>query len=310
METMRRALLWASTNPRLAVSLPRRRFVQRAVRRFMPGETIEDALREAATLRDEGIPVVVTMLGENLETAEQTRAIVEEYVRALDLAETRGLDVQVSIKPTHLGLDQDPELVLDNVSRLAERTGDRGTLWIDMEGSAYTDATLALYRTLRARHENVGVCLQSYLRRTPDDLASLLELAPRIRLVKGAYAEPPAIAFPDKADVDAAYRRLGETLLLLERLAAGGAGFVAFGTHDAALADGLAARAAELGVPEGRWEIEMLYGIARRDQRRLVGEGRPLRVLISYGDAWFPWYMRRLAERPANLWFVVRSIFR
>ncbi|MDX1395004.1 MAG: proline dehydrogenase family protein [Gemmatimonadota bacterium] len=305
---MRRALLWASTDPRLASSLPRRRFVQRAVRRFMPGETLDDALREAETLGSRGIPTIVTMLGENLETANETRGIVDEYVAALDRAAERGLDLEVSIKPTHLGLDQDPRLVFENVARLAGHAEGSGTLWIDMEGSVYTGPTLDLYRALKDRHDNVGLCLQSYLRRTPADLKSLLDLSPRIRLVKGAYAESPGIAFPEKADVDRAYRELADTLLA--HFAAGGAGFVGFGTHDVRLIDWLVERAAERAVPTDRYEVEMLYGIATRDQGRLAAEGTPLRVLISYGSAWFPWYMRRLAERPANVWFVVRSMVR
>ena len=274
----------------------------------MPGETLEDALREAGALGDRGVPVIVTRLGENLDTAEETRAIVDEYVHAMEVASERGLDVEISIKPTHLGLDQDPGLVFDNASRLAASAEGRGTLWVDMEGSGYTEPTLELYRALKRRHDNVGLCLQSYLRSTPDDLGGLLHLAPRLRLVKGAYAEPPDIAFPDKADVDRAYRELAD--VLFEHLAAGGGGFVAFGTHDGPLIDWLVARATERGVEDDRYEIEMLYGIARKEQDRLVAAGTPLRILISYGDAWFPWYMRRLAERPANVWFVIRSVFR
>ncbi|MDH3732478.1 MAG: proline dehydrogenase family protein [Gemmatimonadota bacterium] len=308
MELLRRALLWASTNPTMAHSLPRRTFVRRAVRRFMPGEKLGDALREAGTLDGRGISTIVTMLGENLETAEQTHAIVDEYVGAMEVAEQRGLDLEISIKPTHLGLDQDPALVLENAARLAARAEGHGTLWIDMEGSAYVEPTLDLYRQLKRRHANVGLCLQSYLRRTPADLEELLDLAPRIRLVKGAYAEPAEIAFPDKSDVDAKFRELADTLL--QHFASGGDGFVGFGTHDPALIDWLAARTDELGTARERIEFEMLYGIGVRDQDRLVAAGRPLRVLISYGSAWFPWYMRRLAERPANIWFVVRSVVR
>ncbi len=305
---MRRTLLWASTNPRLASSLPRRRFVQNAVRRFMPGETLEDALREAAVLGERGVPVIITMLGENLDTAEETRAIVDVYANAMDLASRQKLDVEISIKPTHLGLDQDPTLVFDNASRLATHAEGRGTLWVDMEGSEYTEPTIELYRALKSRHDNVGLCLQSYLRSTPDDLGTLLNLAPRIRLVKGAYAEDPDVAFPDKADVDRAYRELAD--VLFEHFGTGGDGFVGFGTHDASLIEWLLARAVERGISRDRYEVEMLYGIARRDQDRLVEGGTPLRILISYGSAWFPWYMRRLAERPANVWFVVRSMFR
>lgn len=274
----------------------------------MPGEKLEDALREAQALGERGVSVIVTMLGENLDTAEQTHAVVREYIGALDQAESSGLDLQVSIKPTHLGLDQSMEIVLGNVAELAAHAGRRGTLWVDMEGSAYKEPTLDLYRTLKERHDNVGVCLQAYLRETPADLASLLPLAPRIRLVKGAYAEPPDLAFPDKADVDAAYRELANTMF--DHFAGGGEGFVAFGTHDARLIGWLSRRAVELGIDPRRYEFGMLYGIGLREQRRLVEEQQPLRVLISYGDAWFPWYMRRLAERPANVWFVLRSVFR
>jgi len=308
MDLMRRALLWASTNPRLASSLPRRRFVKRAVRKFMPGEELEDALREARVLAGRGVSVVLTRLGENLGTAEQTRDVVREYLGAMDRAEEQSLDLEISIKPTHLGLDQDRELVRENVSELAAHAGDRCTLWIDMEGSVYKEPTLDLYRSLKATHDNVGVCLQSYLRETADDLASLLPLSPRIRLVKGAYAEPADVAFPDKSVVDAAYRTLAATML--EHFQAGGGGAVAFGTHDPELIGWLQTRIAEIGVDPERYEFEMLYGIGLRQQQRLVDDGQQLRVLISYGDAWFPWYMRRLAERPANVWFVMRSMFR
>ncbi len=305
---MRSALLWASTNPRLASTLPRRRFVRRAVRRFMPGETREDALREAARLATRGVPAILTMLGENVTTARETREVVDEYGRVLAEATERGLDAEISVKPTHLGLDLDPGLAARNVAELARAARGRGTVWIDMEGSAYTDATLDLYRDLKPEHDNLGVCLQSYLRRTEADLESLLPLAPRIRLVKGAYAEPPDLAYPSKGDVDARYRALGRRLL--GHLDDGGDGFVGFGTHDAALIGPLARDARSRARTAERFEIEMLYGIGLRAQDALVAEGVPLRVLISYGAAWFPWYMRRLAERPANVWFVVRSFLR
>lgn len=308
MDLMRRTLLWASTNPWLASTLPRRTFVRRAVRRFMPGETRDDALRESATLAAHGVPSILTMLGENVTGEEETRAVVDEYRRVLADATARGLDVEVSVKPTHLGLDLGADLATRNVADLADATRGRGTLWIDMEGSAYTDATLDLYRGVVSRHPNVGVCLQSYLRRTGADLDSLLPLSPRIRLVKGAYMEPPDIAFPAKRDVDESYLSLGRRLL--EHFSGGGDGFVAFGTHDPALIRALATDAVDDSRAAERFEIEMLYGIGRREQDRLVEQDVPLRILISYGDAWFPWYMRRLAERPANVWFVLRSLVR
>jgi len=274
----------------------------------MPGEELDDALLASRTLAASGASVVLTMLGENLGTVGQTRDVVREYLAAMDRAEELGLDLEVSVKPTHLGLDQDRELVLDNISELAARTGDDRTVWIDMEGSVYKEPTLDLYRALGATHDNVGVCLQSYLRQTPADLERLLPLSPRIRLVKGAYAEPTELAFPDKSDVDAAYRRLADTMF--RHFRDGGGGMVALGTHDPELIGWLNARIDEIGVDRDRYEFEMLYGIGLRQQQRLLEDGQPLRVLISYGDAWFPWYMRRLAERPANVWFVARSLFR
>lgn len=273
----------------------------------MPGESLEDALREAATLGARGIPTIVTMLGENV-APEATGAVVEEYLRAMEEAETRELDLEVSVKPTHLGLDTDPDLARRNIATLAARAAGHGTLWIDMEGTAYTDATIELFRALRREHENVGLCLQSYLRRTGDDLDALLPLGPRIRLVKGAYAEPPELAFLDKREVDASYLDLAGRLI--GHLGDGGEGFLGLGTHDPAMIRPLAASAREAGLGADRFEIEMLYGIGRREQERLAAAGDPLRVLISYGDAWFPWYMRRLAERPANVWFVLRSLVR
>ncbi len=177
-----------------------------------------------------------------------------------------------------------------------------------MESSAYTDATLELFRALRAEHVNVGVCLQAYLRRTVDDLESLLHLGPRIRLVKGAYAEPADVAFPQKDDVDLSYLSLAETLI--NHLERGGNGFLALGTHDSAMIDPSVDRAREAGLGRDHFEVEFLYGIRRKEQKRLVEREVPIRILISYGDAWFPWYMRRLAERPANIWFVMRSLVR
>lgn len=308
MNPVRRTLLWASTNPRLATRLPRRRFVQRAVRRFMPGETLDDALRVARRLGEQGVPAIVTMLGENVQTPEETRAVVEEYLRALSRASDAKLDVEVSVKPTHLGLDADGGLALANLGQLVRAAAGRGTLWIDMESSPYVDRTLDLYRRLRREHEGVGVCLQAYLRRTADDLRGLLPLSPRIRLVKGAYAEPAEIAYPKKAEVDARYLALGEELLAA--LAGGGDGFLALGTHDPRMIRPLVDRARAAGLGADRFEVEMLFGIGRREQSRLLRDGTPLRVLISYGREWFPWYMRRLAERPANVWFVARSLFR
>jgi len=308
MNLIRRTLLWASTNTWIASHLPRRKFVQRAVRRFIPGESVGDVITESARLYEQNIPTIITMLGENVETQEGTWQIVDEYRRAMDWARERALDIEVSIKPTHLGLDMGDALTFKNVSTLATHAAGYGTLWIDMESSAYTDATLELFRALRAEHVNVGICLQAYLKRTADDLESLLQLGPRIRLVKGAYAEPENIAFPQKDDVDRNYLSLAQTLI--SHLERGGNGFLALGTHDSAMIDPSVERAREAGLGRDHFEVEFLYGIRRKEQKRLVEREVPIRILISYGDAWFPWYMRRLAERPANIWFVMRSLVR
>jgi proline dehydrogenase len=284
-----------------------RGFARRAVKRFMPGERVEDALDAAEPLAAAGLGTVITQLGENLTTLAEADAVREHYLGVYDLIKARGLPTWPSVKPTQLGLDLSPDTCLANLEALAAKAEATGSwLWIDMEDSSYVDRTLDLFRKLRATHEKVGLCLQSYLRRTPRDLAVLLPLKPAIRLVKGAYAEPAHVAFPDKRDVDLAFYEL--SVRLLEAARDGGA-LPVLGTHDVPLLGRIIARAAELGVKDGAYEIHMLYGIRAADQHALAAQGRTVRTLISYGAHWFPWYMRRLAERPANVWFVVKSVF-
>jgi proline dehydrogenase len=209
------------------------------------------------------------------------------------------------MKLTHLGLDVDRALCTDSVFSLCIRAGATGTmLWIDMEESDYVDRTLELYHRVRAAHAGVGVCLQAYLRRTPADLESMLAARGSVRLVKGAYREPPAVAFPRKADTDAAFLALAQRMLQ----AATPDQPQVFGTHDLALVDTIRRHAATTGVAPAAWEVHMLYGIRAAEQRELSASGTCVRVLISYGTHWFPWYVRRLAERPANVWFVLRSL--
>lgn len=306
MSISRRLLLAASRSERLAGLLRRRRFVGRAVRRFMPGDELSDALEAAQRFAAGGLGTVVTKLGENVTTLEEAQAVARHYLGALDEIHHAALPTQVSVKLTQLGLDVDRDACEQALRSLVERAGAGGsTLWIDMEDSRYTDATLEIYRRLLTERPNVGVCLQAYLRRTPADLEALLPLEPAIRLVKGAYAEPPEAAFPRKHDVDAAYYALAERLVAA---AARGAARPVFGTHDMGLVARIRGRIAALGVPRGRCEFHLLYGIRERDQRALAGEGESVRVLISYGSAWFAWYMRRLAERPANVWFVLKNL--
>ena len=302
----RRLLLRASRSAWLARTLRRRAFFRRAVRRFLPGEHVGAALDTAAALARDGIGSVLTQLGEQVTNRDEAAGVRDQYLRLFDEIRSRDLPAEISVKLTHLGLDVNPKACLQDLLALAARAAAaKSFLWIDMEESRYVDATLELYRAVRAARPDVGVCLQAYLRRTPADLEGLLSLAPAIRVVKGAYNEPPDVAFPKKRDVDAAYAVLAGRLL--ERVAAGGARVV-LGTHDLDLIERLRARALALGVTGGGYEVHMLYGIRAAAQRALAQQGVPVRVLISYGTHWFPWYMRRLAERPANVWFVMRHL--
>lgn len=308
MGLLRSALLAGSQSSWLRAQATRRRFVRRAVARFMPGERLEDALAAAAALRGKGIGAVLTRLGENVDQEAEAGEVRDHYLDVLDRAQAEGADGEISVKPTQLGLDLDRERCFERLAALVERAHQRGTfVWIDMEQSRYVDATLELCRRARTQRPNVGVCVQAYLRRTPGDLAALLRSGAGVRLVKGAYLEPPAVAFPRKQDVDRSFFALAGTLLGDEARAAGVR--VVFGTHDRKLIEAIRARARERGLPAQACEFHLLYGIQRGEQERLAAAGARVRVLVSYGSYWFPWYMRRLAERPANVLFVARSLF-
>jgi proline dehydrogenase len=303
---MRMILLWMARNRWMKDHLPRLWFARRAVRKFMPGEQIEDALDAAEQFRPLGIGVLLTHLGENLETAEQANAVAEHYHDVLNKVMARGMDAEISVKPTQLGLDLDADATLAHLRSLAAHAAEGGgSLWLDMEGSAYTDPTVDLYRRLKADHDAVGICLQSYLKRTPADINALIPLKPQIRLVKGAYNEPATIAFRQKTDVDAAFESLA--VLMLPHAGAGELR-LGLGTHDTRLIERIADYARGAGIAIDAFEVQMLYGILMDVQRRLAAEGYRVRDLISYGDAWYAWYMRRLAERPANMWFALRQI--
>jgi proline dehydrogenase len=283
--------------------------VRRSVSAFMPGERFEDAMAAAARQQTQGVATIFTKLGENLTRVEDAEEVTLHYLDALDRIQAAGLDAHISVKPTQLGLDLDKELCYRNLQRLVDLAAERKNfVWIDMESSPYVDPTLELFRRTRARSPLIGIALQAYLYRTEKDIESLVPLGSAIRLVKGAYLEPAEIAFPRKADVDESFYMLACRLLREDARRAGGLLHIA--THDPRLADRLAAFIDEHGIPKSAYEYAMLYGIQRPLQQRLVQAGRPLRVLIAYGEYWFPWYMRRLAERPANVWFVVKNLFR
>jgi proline dehydrogenase len=307
MSLVRSLLLAGSESEWLRTQATRSAFVRRSVNRFMPGERLDDALAAARALQTSGMSTILTHLGENVRDAGEADAVAAHYLDVLDRIHTSGLDAQVSVKPTQLGLDLGSDVCRRHLVRLAAHAHKTGnTLWIDMEGTPYLDRTIELYRALRTEFANTGVCLQAYLYRTPELLDALLPLGPAIRIVKGAYREPPTLAFADKAQVDEQFYELCVRLVAPDGPAAGA--FLGIGTHDARLIARLQTHMAAHGVPRDRYEFEMLFGIQRDLQTQLARAGARVRILISYGEYWFPWYMRRLAERPANLWFVAKNL--
>ncbi len=307
MSLMRSLLLAAAQNQWLRDHATHYSFVRGAVSRFMPGETLDDALGAAEALRSKKIGTIFTHLGENVRDRSEAQQVTEHYLGVLDRIREKGLIAEISVKLTQLGLDLSPELCFEHLNTIIERAQKDSIVWVDMEGSSYVDATLELYRRALTVHPNVGVCLQAYLHRTKDDLAKLLPQRPSIRLVKGAYNEPPEIAFPSKQDVDENYFELGKQMLRAKK--ENHCVRAAFGTHDVALTRRLADFASAEGFAKKDFEVQMLYGIQRAEQERLASEGCNSIVLVSYGSYWYPWFVRRLAERPANLWFMVRNVF-
>jgi len=301
---MRQFLLWCSQNRWLAAHVPRWPFARRAVKRFMPGEDFGTALSAASSLKQQNVGALFTLLGENVSDAAGAAAVVKDYEDIL--AAASGIGAEVSVKPTHLGLDVDPKAAYANLVRLARAVADaKSFLWVDMEGSDYVDRTLDLYVRVREEAPAVGIAIQAYLKRTPADITALLKSKTAIRLVKGAYAEPASIAYAGKRRVDANYLAL--TAYMLPEVKRGNLRLV-LGSHDVDLIRNAWRYGDAIGLERERFEIAMLYGIRTEEQLRLAGEGFPVRCLISYGDAWYAWYLRRLAERPANLLFAARQL--
>ena len=280
---------------------------RRFVRRFVAGETADDAFRVIGDLERRGLTTAVTYLGENVHSAADAEQATAVYLDLLDRIERGRFRCIPSLKLTHLGLDLGEELCLANLTRLLDRGAAAGVrVWIDMESSAYTDRTLEIYAKVRPRYPGAACVVQSYLRRTPADVDRLLRLGATIRLCKGAYQEPPAIAYPDKNDVDNAYSKLIERLLAEDARAAGV--YPGFATHDERLQQHALMTARRRDVPPTAWEIQMLFGIRHDLHAVLAGAGIPLRVLVPYGEDWYGYFMRRLAERPANLVFLLKNL--
>ncbi|HEX5245703.1 MAG TPA: proline dehydrogenase family protein [Gaiellaceae bacterium] len=301
---MRSAILAAADSPRV------RRFVGKhgmrlGAARFVAGETLDECIPVLRSLNDRGLAANTTLLGEGVRGEGEARAVVAEYETVISRLVDEGLRANVALKLTHLGLELDEELAYANVKRLVEHARGLGTfLRIDMEQSGFVDATLRIYRRLREQGlDNVGTVLQAYLYRSEEDLAALLPLQPNLRLVKGAYLEPAEIAYPSKADVDAAYVRLLETSLA-------GGGYTAVATHDERLIEHAVGFAAEHEIERDRFQFQMLYGVRPRLQQGLAARGYDVLVATPYGPEWYPYLMRRLGERPANLLFFVRNLLR
>jgi proline dehydrogenase len=303
----RSLLLAAARSRRLNDFALRSAFVKRATRTFMPGEHAEDALEAGARIAASGRGLIFTQLGEAISNTEAAVAVRDHYLWLFDQIRLKGLPAHVSVKPTQLGLDlsiAECERHLQTLAGKAESTGS--ALWLDMEDSSYVDRTLELYVALKKNHPSTGIALQAYLYRTPGDLARLMPLKPVIRLVKGAYDEPSEKAFAKKSDTDRAYYDLATQMLDVARrdMCA-----PVFGTHDLGLVARIVEQATASGVGKQKYQIHMLYGIRDSAQRHLVAEGHTVKTLVSYGSAWYRWYMRRLAERPANVLFVAKSLF-
>jgi proline dehydrogenase len=286
MGLARNTLLWISENRKLRQALPKYKFIRRAVSRFMPGEQLNDALAAAERLRQHSINTVLTLLGENVTDEPEARHEVERYVEMLRQINKRGLDTHVSVKLTHLGLDLNEELCVNNLLAIAaEAKALNNMVWIDMEQSQYVDRTIDVYKRVCKDYSNVGLCLQSYLDRTEKDLDNLLPHLPAIRFVKGAYKEPPSVAFRKKSDVDANFFKLTKALMGHVRKGAK----LVVGTHDMELVRATQREAERMGLAKTDYEFHLLYGIQANEQLRLAREGYSVRVLISYGSFWFPW---------------------
>jgi proline dehydrogenase len=274
-------------------------------RRFIAGETVAEAIDAARAIEREGLLVTLDLLGESVASMEGAADATRDYLAAIRAVEEAGIGRNLSIKLTHLGLDVDRATSIDNLRRILDAATPGGFfIRIDMEGSAYTGQTLDIFETAwTIGYRNVGVVIQSYLKRSEADVRRLLALGARVRLVKGAYREPRSVAYQEKSEVDAAFVDLMRLLLAEGH-------YPAIATHDPAMIEATRHYATSAGIPPGRYEFQMLYGIRRDLQRSLAGAGHPFRVYVPFGTEWFPYFMRRLGERPANVGFVVRSLLR
>jgi proline dehydrogenase len=310
-EWLRNSLLYLSTAVWARETVSNFPIAQRVAKRFVAGEQIRDAIAAAKTLNEKGMLVTMDYLGESVTTADEAKAARDEILSVLDCIQESRVKANVSVKLSQLGLKLDPDLALANMRAILKRAqAHQNRIRIDMEESALIDATLALYRQLRHEDgfDNVGVVMQAYLYRTERDVHQLIAEGAWVRLCKGAYAEPPEVAFPDKADTDANYILLMQHLLSQEARQNGV--YVGVATHDEKMIDATMSYVRSHDIGSEEFEFQMLYGIRRELQERIVAQGYQLRIYVPYGMAWYPYFVRRLAERPANLWFFVSNLLR
>jgi proline dehydrogenase len=298
-------IFWLSTKKKVTDAIARRGIRHGFALRFIAGERLENAIAACQELNQQGRQISLNHLGENVTTVEEATKVKDGYIEMVRELERRGIDGNISVKLTQLGLDVQPggrDLCLRLAEEIVTAAASLGRdIEMDMEGAAYTDATLDIFESIRKRHANTGLAIQAYLYRTEKDVERLAPLAPKLRLVKGAYREPKNIAFQKKSDVDANYRRLLDKLL-------DGRFFPAIATHDPVMLDHARKRIAERKLENGKYEFQMIYGIRRDLQQEIRGQGHALRIYVPYGTEWCPYFMRRLSERPANCWFVVKNM--
>ena len=307
MGISRNILLWASRNEWLKNRVPKMNFAQKAVKRFMPGESVEDAILATRELLKNNIPTTFTHLGENITNIKEAELNTQHYLDLLEKINNEKLDVEVSLKLTHIGLDLSFNKTIELFSNIAEKAGKlNNNVFIDIEDSSYADKTIEFYKQIKQKYNNVGLCLQAYLYKTMNDLRSMSEIKPWIRLVKGAYKEPASVVFKKLNQVNENYIKLSKFLLkqIQEKEIR-----AAFATHDLIIQEHIKNESEKIGLPKEKLEFQMLYGIKSSAQYELAQDGYKIRTLISYGNHWYPWYMRRLAERPANVWFILKNMF-
>ena len=306
MNIGRSLLLWASKNEWMTEHVPNFKFVQKALRRFMPGETPTDALNATHRLLKHNILTTFTHLGENINDLREAEISAQHYIDLIERINTEKLDIEVSLKLTQIGFDLSHEKTLEFFKAIVQKAKEYcKNVFIDIEDSSYVDKTIDFYKRIKEDYDNIGLCLQAYLYRTMDDIKAMIDINPWIRLVKGAYNEPDTIAFRRKKDVDENFFMISKYFLkqIQKRNIR-----IAFATHDLKLQEQIKKEAKKYDLPNKVVEFQMLYGIKEREQIRLAAQGYNVRTLISYGKLWYPWYMRRLAERPANIGFVLKNI--